>query len=100
MSENKPKIDEAIAQSDVDLLVSNDLALEVEEKFFNAMMGIQEIPQEYPGGCFTNYLKAAYDQARAMKLDETLILKHCCTVLTKIINDNQTKKLNQALNSC
>ena len=83
----------------VEAKVSDDLVREVEEKFVKTMLGIPELPQEYPDTYYTNFLKVAYDQARAMNLPENLILKYCCTVLSKIINDNQTEKIRQALNS-
>lgn len=83
----------------VEANVSDDLVREVEEKFIKTMLGIPELPQEYPGTYYTNFLKAAYDQARAMNLPENLILKHCCTILNKIINDHHTEKIRQALNS-
>jgi len=96
----KTKLTEATSEGQVEAVVSNDLVRETEEKFVKILLGIREEPQEYPGICYSNLLKAAYDQARAMKLSENLILKHCCTVLQKKINDHQTEKINQALNTC
>ena len=75
------------------------IELEVEEKFLRALFGQFEIPQEYPGSYYNNYLRAAFDQATAMGLDYTLRLKHCCTVLSKVVNDNQAEKIRQALTS-
>lgn len=83
----------------IDCKVSDDLVREVEERFVKALFGIPELPQEYPGTYYTNYLRATFDQATAMNLNDIQRLKHCCTVLSKIINDHQTEKIQQALNS-
>lgn len=82
----------------VDQRVNDDLVREVETKFANALLGKSEVPLEYPMSYYTAPLVVAYRQAHAMNLPENLILKHCCTVLIKIINDNQTEKIRQALN--
>lgn len=79
--------------------VSDDLVREVEEKFIYAINGISKEPRKSRPSYYINYLRALFDQGQAMELPLETILKHCCVGLTKIINDHQAEKIQQALNS-
>jgi len=75
-----------------------ELELKVEEDFVNALLGVHKPEEEYPGRIIhSNLLRVAYDQARASGLNEKLILKHCCTVLQKRVDDNLSEKFKEMI---
>lgn len=74
--------------------VSVDCERQIESDFTNALFGIIKNYDPHKPYLVTNYLRSAYDTGRAQGLRENLILKYCCTVLTKIINDNITEKIS------
>jgi len=62
----------------------------IDKDFQNALLGVSGIKE-----CrlTTNYLLLAYDQGKAMGLDEIRLLKFCCIHLQKTINDDLEKRI-------
>lgn len=99
MSEKERKIETSDSEVGVDAVVSRDCERQIESDFVKALTGIIETHNISKPYLKTNYLKAAYDTGKAQELSENLILKYCCVVLSKIINDDITEKYFKASNS-
>ena len=58
--------------------------IQIDNDFVNTMIG--NIDEIHP--LRNSFLRHAYDSAKASGLNETLRLKYCCVILSKIIDDN------------